>query len=122
MYVTYDLEHRTRSGTAIYPKTKRVCIAGNVTDWHAGTVQKRTGRKLRGVRLEQKQSRAGYSRTAYTAERGGASYEAVPASIGKTSQRFVQIVEVPEAAHNEQFHTDTSNLPDKYRHALQNVR
>lgn len=33
MYVTYDLEQQTRRGSAIYPKAKRVYIAGDVQDW-----------------------------------------------------------------------------------------
>lgn len=122
MYITYELEQRTRSGTATYPKVKRVYIAGNVTDWKAGTVQKRTGRKVRGVRIEYEQSRARYRRRAYKAERGGDSYEVSPASIGTTSQRFVQVVEVPEAAHDVQFHPDASDVPQRYRHAIQHVR
>jgi hypothetical protein len=123
MYVTYDLEQDTRGGgTAVYPKVKRVYIAGDVKDWKAGTVRKRTGPEVPGVSIEYEQSRAGYRRNAYTAERGETSYEVSPASVGKTSQRFVEVVEVPEAARNVQFHTDGSSVPDRYRHALQNVR
>jgi hypothetical protein len=123
MYVTYDLEQKTRGGgTATYPKIKRVYIAGDVKDWKAGTVRKRTGREVPGVRIEYEQSRAGYRRKAYTAERGETNYEVAPASVGKTSQLFVQVVEVPEAARNVQFHIDGSSVPDRYRHALQDVR
>jgi hypothetical protein len=123
MYVTYDLEQKTRGGgTANYPKVKRVYIAGDVKDWKAGTVRKRTGREVQGVRIEYEQSRAGYRRKAFTAERGETSYEVAPASVGKTLQRFVQIVEVPENARDVQFHTDASSVPDRYRHALQDVR
>ena len=53
MYVTYDLEQKTRSdGSAIYPKVKRVYIAGHVKDWKAGRVQKKSGREVHGVRIE----------------------------------------------------------------------
>jgi len=123
MYVTYDLEQKTRGGgSATYPKVKRVYIAGDVKDWKVGAVRKRTGREVRGVRIEYDQSRAGYRREAYPAERGKTRYEVAPASVGATSQRFVQVVEVPEAARDVQFHTDTSSVPGKYRHALQDVR
>src|SRR5947209_2009573 len=70
MYVTYDIEQRTRGGSAIYPKVRRVYIAGDVTGWKAGTVQKKSGRQVHGVRIEYKQSRSRYHRTGYEAERG----------------------------------------------------
>jgi len=123
MYVTYDLEQKTRGGgTATYPKVKRVYIAGDVKDWKSGTVRKRTGREVRGVRIEYEQNRAGYRRKAFEAERGQTRYEVAPASVSQTSQRFVQVVEVPEAARNVQFHTDASTVPERYRNALQDVR
>lgn len=123
MYVTYDLEQKTRSGSsAIYAKVKRVYIAGDVKNWKVGTVRKRTGREVRGVRIEYEQSRAGYRRKAFSAERGETSYEVAPASVGSTLQRFVQVVAVPEAARNVQFHTEASGVSEKYRHALQDVR
>jgi hypothetical protein len=123
MYVTYDLEQKTRGGgSATYPKVKRVYIAGDIKDWKVGTVRKRTGREVLGVRIEYEQSRAGYRREAYSAERGETRYEVAPASVGTTSQRFVQVVEVPAAARDVQFHTDASSVPERYRHALQDVR
>ena len=39
-------------GHALYPKVKRVYIAGDIKDCKAGTVQKRSGRQVRGVRIE----------------------------------------------------------------------
>src|SRR5438093_374200 len=79
MYVTYDLEQKTRGGgTAIYPKVKRVYIAGDVKDWAAGTFAKRSGRNAHGVKIEYEQSRAGYQRRAFTATRGGKAYQVRP--------------------------------------------
>src|SRR6266545_6494768 len=79
MYVTYDLEQRTRGGgSAAYPKVKRVYIAGDVKGWHAGQVQKRTGREVHGVRIEYEQSRRRHHRKGYEAERGGTAYEVTP--------------------------------------------
>src|SRR5712691_2879883 len=96
MFVTYDLEQKTRGGgTATYPKVKRVYIAGDVKDWKAGTVKKRTGREVHGVQIEYEQSRKGYRRRPYEAERGKTEYAVGPASVGSTMQRFVQVVEVP---------------------------
>src|SRR5271157_5536354 len=61
MFVTYDLDERTRGGdTTTYPKVKRVYIAGEVKDWIAGAVRKRTGREVPGVRIEYEQSRKRY--------------------------------------------------------------
>jgi hypothetical protein len=123
MYVTYDLEQKSRGGgTATYPKVKRVYVAGDVKNWSIGTFPKRTGREVYGVRIEYEQSRAGYRRKAYTAGRGETHYQVAPASVGKTSQRFMQVVEVPEAARDVQFHTEAKLMPSKYRHALQHVR
>lgn len=123
MYVTYDLEQKTRGGgSALYPKVKRVYIAGHVKEWETGTVTKRSGREVRGVQIAYEQSRSGYRRKAYSAERGATTYQVAPATVGGTSQRFVQVVEVPKEARNVQFYTRPSKLPAKYRQALQDVR
>ncbi len=51
LYLTYDLEQKTRGGgSALYPKVKRVYIAGEVTGWEAGVFQKRSGREVYGVK------------------------------------------------------------------------
>src|SRR5436189_5857735 len=71
MYVTYDLEQRTRGAqSAIYPKVKRVYIAGDVKGWNAGAVRKRTGREVHGVRTAYEQDRQGCPRKASEAQRG----------------------------------------------------
>ena len=60
MYVTYDLEQKTRGeSTATYPKVKRVYIAGDVTDWQAGTFTKQSGKDVFGVKIEYQQQREG---------------------------------------------------------------
>jgi len=124
MFVTYDIDQKTRGGgIATYPKVKRVYIAGAVKDWKAGQVQKRTGREVHGVRIEYEQGRRRrYHRKGFTAARGATEYQVSPAGVGATSQRFVQVVEVPDAARNVRFYTDRGGLPEKYRHALQHVR
>jgi len=120
-YVTYDLWQATRGeNQALYPRVKRVYIAGHVKDWHVGTFAKRTGEKVRGGKIEYEQSRAGYTRQGYTATRGATRYHVPPTQVRKSTAHFLQIVEVPEAAHNVQFHM--GELPQKYRHALQDVR
>src|SRR5262245_35679531 len=76
MYVTYDLQQKTRSGgTAVYPKVKRVYIAGDVKGWSLGQAVKKSGREVHGVRIEYEQTRAGYRRKPFKAERGGTSYD-----------------------------------------------
>jgi hypothetical protein len=123
MYLTYDLDQRTRGGgIATYPKVKRVYIAGDVKDCKLGRVSKRSGREVHGVRIEYERSRARHRREGYTAERGGTSYEVAPASVGTASARFAQVVELPEAARNLHFYTESAAMPEKYRHALQRVR
>ena len=70
MYVTYDLWQETRGdGRALYPKVKRVYIAGRVKDRHVGTFAKRTGKRVHGVQIEYTQSRTAYARKGYTATR-----------------------------------------------------
>ena len=121
MYVTYDLWQATRGdSSALYPKVKRVYIAGHVTDWHVGTFVKRTGKQVHGVKIEYEQSRAGYTRQGYTATRGATHYHIPPTQVKKSTTRFSQVVEVPEEAQNVQFHR--GELPEKYRQALQAVR
>jgi len=121
MYVTYDLWQATRGDhPALYPKVKRVYIAGQAKDWKVGTFAKRTGKQVHGVKIEYEQSRAGYTRQGYTATRGDARYHVPPTQVRKSTTRFSHIVEVPEAAQNVQFHR--GELPEKYRQALQNVR
>jgi len=121
MYVTYDLWQETRGANrALYPKVKRVYIAGEVKRWQAGTFQKRTGKQVHGVKIDYEQSRAGYSRKGYTAKRGNTEYNVAPAKIEGGKSSFSQIVEVPEDAQNVVFHSAT--LPKKYQDALQDVR
>jgi hypothetical protein len=121
MYVTYDLEQETRGGGhATYPRVKRVYIAGDVKGWHLGDFQRRTGREVHGVKVDYEQSRGGYHRGAYTARRGGTTYQVPPTDVKPTTQRFSQVVEVPQEARNVKFHVGT--LPEKYRPALQDVR
>jgi len=123
MYVTYDLEQKTRGGgSAIYPKIKRVYIAGDIKDWKTGMVRKRSGREVYGVLIEYEQSRKSYRRQAYKAERNETAYKVSPASVGTGFQRFRQVVEVPEEAQNVCFRADARQLPAKYQHALQKVR
>ena len=123
MYVTYDLEQKTRSdGSAIYPKVKRVYIAGQVLDWKVGVVKKKSGREVYGVQVNYAQSRKSYHRKGYTAQHGQTTYATSPASVGSTSQKFAQVIEVPERAGNVRFYTNPGELPATYRHALQRVR
>jgi len=123
MYVTYDLEQKTRSdGSAIYPKVKRVYIAGQVLDWKVGVVKKKSGREVYGVQINYEQSRKSYYRKGYTAQRGKTTYETSPASVGAASQTFAQVIEVPKGAGNVRFYTNPGELPATYRHALQRVR
>ena len=71
MYVTYDLEQRTRGGSsATYPKVKRVYIAGDVKDWQVGNFKKKSGREAHGVKIEYEQSRKGYQRQGVSASGG----------------------------------------------------
>lgn len=121
MYVTYDLRQQTRGdNSAMYPKVKRVYIAGKVTNWQVGDFKKRTGRDVHGVKIEYEQSREGYERKGYTARRGGTEYRVAPTTIEKGKSHFSQVVEVPEDAQNVAFHA--SSLPQKYKEALQDVR
>jgi hypothetical protein len=123
MYVTYDMKQETRGGgSASYPKVKRVYIAGDVKDWNLGTVKKKSGREVRGVQIEYEQSRTRYQRTGYAAKRGKTAYKVAPASVASSSQRFVQVVEVPEDARNVHFYKGHARLPAKYKSALQDVR
>jgi len=121
MYVTYDLEQHTRGGgTAIYPKVKRIYIAGDVKDWAVGTFPRRSGRTVHGVKIDYQQTRKGFDRRGYTARRGDRTYQVRPTHLKSTTQTFAQVVEIPAAARNVNFHK--GELPARYRDALQNIR
>ena len=121
MYVTYDVMQETRGGkAALYPKVKRVYIAGKVKDWQIGKFAKRTGRKVNGVKIDYEQSRAGYDRKEYQAQRADSKYKVGPARVGSSHSTFSTIVEVPADAKNVRFHR--SRLPRKYQDALQAIR
>jgi hypothetical protein len=123
MFVTYDLEQKTRGGGHVtYPKVKRVYIAGDVKDWKVGTVQKKSGRQVHGVRIEYEQSRKRHQRRGFSAERDSTRYKVAPTSVGATGQKFAQVVEIPTDARNVHFYKGSARLPEKYRHALQRVR
>jgi len=117
------MTYRKRRGGenhALYPKVKRVYIAGNVKNWQVGTFTKRTGKTVHGVKIEYEQSRASYQRKGYTAARGSTQYTIAPAQVRGTTSVFSKIVEVPENAQHVKLHTEI--LPAKYGAALQDVR
>jgi hypothetical protein len=123
MYVTYDLRQKTRGGDSkLYPKVKWVYIAGDVKDWKTGNIKKRSGRTVHGIAIEYEQSREGSQRRGFAAERRRTKYAVKPSSVGRTSQRFRQVVEVPEDAQNIHFYKNSQKLPLRYRSALQNIR
>lgn len=116
MYVTYDLPQETHGdGETLYPKVKRVYIAGEIKGWEVGTFKKRTGEEVHGVKINYEQSREGYERKGYKAARGRTRYPVTPAQVGRTKSSFTKIVEVPEDAQNVKFHT--GKLPEEYREA-----
>jgi hypothetical protein len=123
MYVTYDLKQKTRSGESkLYPKVKRVYIAGDVKDWKTGNMTKRSGRTVHGVEIQYEQTRKGFQRKGFKAQRGQTSYIVKPSSAGSTSQAFRQVLEVPQEAQNIHFYKNAQKLPAKYRNALQDIR
>jgi hypothetical protein len=123
MFVTYDIQQKTQGNkSAEYPKVKRVYIAGKVRTWKAGTVTKRTGRKVHGVAVEYEQTRRGYHRKAFAAKRGKKTYKVAAATVKPTAQNFTKVVEIPKNARNVHLYLTANSLPKKYRSALQTVR
>jgi hypothetical protein len=122
-YITYELAQRTRGGgSALYPRVKRLYIAGQVTDWSVGEFQKKSGRQVHGMRIEYTRSRQRHRRQGFKAGRGKTRYDVAPTSVPAADQRFVQVVELPAGARDIQFHAAADDLPARYRHALQAVR
>ena len=123
MYITYDLRQKNRGDhTAMYPRVKRVYVAGDVKNWKAGNVKKRSGQSVHGVAINYEQTRAGYRRKGYTARRDGTTYTVKPTTVEGSSQEFRKIVEIPKGAKNVQLYTKAEKLPRKYQSALQSVR
>jgi hypothetical protein len=113
MYVTYDLDQRTRGGdSATYPKVRRVYIAGDVTNWQVGDFTKRSGRRTHGVKVDYERARAAYTRQGYTARRRGSAYHVEPVRVRPGRSHFSRIVEVPRNARNIGFH---ERLPGHFR-------
>ncbi|REJ82692.1 MAG: hypothetical protein DWQ34_24105 [Planctomycetota bacterium] len=120
-YITYDLEQTTRGEkTAVYPKVKRVYIAGDVQNWEVGRFEKKSGRTVHGVRIHYEQRREGYRRKAYTAERNGTTYRVPATTVEPSVSRYSKVIEIPEDAENVKFRD--KKLPAKYQSALQDVR
>jgi hypothetical protein len=123
MYVTYDEKQKTRSGEEkLYPKVKRVYIAGKVKNWKVGNVRKRTGRQVHGVAIDYEQSRKGFQRRGFTAKRDRTEYNAKPSLVGRASQGFRKVVEIPPDAQNVHFYQNARKLPARYQSAVQDVR
>lgn len=120
-YITYDLKQSTRGGSStMYPKVKRVYVAGDVMDWEVGQFEKQSGRSVHGVRIDYEQRREGYRRKAYTAERNGKTYRVPATTVEPSVSNNTKVVEIPERAQNVKFRG--TKLPQKYRSAIQNVR
>ena len=123
MYVTYDLEQKTRGKEPTeFPKIQRIYIAGRVKHWKTGNHLTRTGRKVHGLAVEYEQTRSGYRRKAFTVKRGKTSYRVAPATVKSTSQSFTKVVPLPKGARNVHFYGSAKSLPMRYRSALQNVK
>ncbi len=123
MYITYDLKQKTRSGDEkLYPKVKRVYVAGDVKDWKIGNMKKRSGKTVHGVSIEYEQNRKGFQRRGFTAKRDGTHYNVKPSHVGSTAQKFRKVMEIPRDAKNIHFYSTTGKMPSKYRSALQDVR
>jgi hypothetical protein len=101
IFVTYDLAQRTRGGAiTLYPKIKRVYIAGDVKEVGAQTLWKGSARRAHRVRA----TRKGCRRHAFTAHRDGQAYPRQATSVRPTHQRFAEVVEVPRQARNVRFY------------------
>lgn len=123
MYVTYDIKRETRSGSqALYPKVKRVYIAGDIKKVKTGDVRKRSGREVRGVMINYEQNRSSASRRSFTSQRGQTTYAVKPSHMPGSRQTFTKVVEIPEDARSVHFYKNSKQLPAKYKSALQNVR
>jgi len=123
MFVVYDLKPRTRTGTsALYPKVKRVHIAGNVEKVTNGLMRKRSGREVRGVRIEYLHARKGYRREPFMEYWNIEPHLVEPRAVRPAQQRVTQVVEVPDRARNVRFYRSRERLPERYAHALQRVR
>lgn len=110
MYVTYDIEQETRGeGTSTYPKVKRVYVPGDLKDWEVGTIEKRNGRTVNGVKITYAKERE-----SYTAERSGTEYD-----VSASETEYSKVVDVPDQARNVKFRK--GDLPKKYEKALQDV-
>ncbi len=97
-------------------------MAGDVADYETGSLNKRSGRRVQGVRIKYEQSRKGYQRKGFTAECGQTKYKVKPASVKGTSQTFRKLLEVPPSAQNVHFYQKSGKLSAKYQSALQNVK
>ena len=123
MFVVYDLKQRTRSGaSALYPKVKRVHIAGDVEKVTNGLTRKRSGRKVRGVRIEYLHTRKGYRREPFMEYWNIEPHLVEPRAVRPAQQRLTRVVELPERARNVRLYPSRELLPEKYAHALQRVR
>lgn len=123
MAITYDLEQETRGGgSAVYPKVKRVYIAGQVKDWKVGDFTNRFGRKAHGVMIDYEQTRKAHRRTGYAARHGARTVDVKASSVREARQTFHKLVEVPHDAQNVTLRQDVEHLPALYQDALQAVR
>ena len=77
---------------------------------------------MHGLRIEYEQNRSRYGRKGHAAHRDGTKCLVELGTVAATSQRFVQVVEIPMDACNVHFSSNRAELPAKYRHALQRVR
>ena len=116
-YITYKHLETLRNGKRAYkPRAKRVFISGKLLSHKLGTWKNRYGKRIYGIKFEYENTRVGYHRRGFSAQRGRTKYKVSPARVGKARMTVTKIVTMP---HNIKTVKITTKRPEP---TLPNVR
>jgi len=121
MYVTYDVEDKSRGQSRVDSVVKPIYVSGRVREWRASVARNRTGQDVYGVLIKLEQEHKSRRKKMYLV-RGGRISPILPASVYRAVDSYTQMVELPVDARNVKVYESGAAMPLKYQRALQRGR
>jgi len=100
-YISYLSLDRVRGGKKRWkPHVKKVYISGKLVAHRTGQVVKRSGRVVKGIEFSYVNTRRGYHRKGFAAQRNKTLYTVPPTRVKRSELIVRKVVELPSDAKN----------------------